>query len=128
MGKNKNVSEFEGFISALEDVPKELRENKKGDPQVISLKTALTQILAEIDTPKLMDFGCGKGTLIPILSDIPDFKDKRGMYIGVNMPEIEDDVMTAFVKSGFYKDPGSELLDYEAFISKIDEMESNIII
>jgi len=114
----------ESDVSGLKDT----QENKKGDPQVISLKTALTQILAEIDTPKLMDFGCGKGTLIPILSDIPDFKTKKGAYIGVNKPEIEDEIRIAFTKSGFYKNPGSDLLNYEEFISKSDEMVCNIII
>ena len=127
MEENKKVSEIERFTTDLEEGPKELRENKKGDPQVISLKTALTQILAEIDTPKLMDFGCGKGTLIPILSDIPDFNDKKGVYIGINKPEIEDEIRIAFTKSGFYKNPGSELLNYEEFISKIGEIEGNII-
>ena len=126
--KNKNISEIESFITDLEEGPKELRETKKGDPQVISLKTALTQLLAEIDTPKLMDFGCGKGTLIPLLSDIPDFKDKKGVYIGINKPEIGDEISIAFTKSGFYKNPGSELLNYEEFISKIDEIACNIII
>ena len=101
---------------------KEPQENKKGDPQVISLKTALAQILAKIDSPKLMDFGCGKGTLIPILSDIPDFKDKKGVYIGINKPEIGDEIRIAFMKSNFYKNPGSDLLNYEDFISKIDEI------
>ncbi len=124
---NKKVSEIESLITDLEEGPKELLENKKGDPQVISLKTALAQILAEIDTPILMDFGCGNGTLIPILSDIPDFKDKKGVYVGINKPEIGDEIRIAFTKSGFYKNPGSELLNYEEFISKIDEIEGNII-
>ena len=125
---NKKVPEIESLITDLEEEPKELLENKMGDPQVISLKTALTHILAEINTPKLMDFGCGKGTLIPILSDIPDFEDKNGVYIGINKPEIEDEIRIAFTKSGFYKNPGSELLNYEEFISKIDEVKCNIII
>jgi hypothetical protein len=33
------------------------------------------------------------------LSDIPDFKDKKGVYIGVNKPEIEDEIRIAFMKS-----------------------------
>jgi hypothetical protein len=125
---NKKVPEIESLITNLEEEPKELLENKMGDPQVISLKTALTHVLAEIDTPKLMDFGCGKGTLIPILSNILDFKDKNGVYIGINKLEIADEIRIAFTKSGFYKHLGSDLLNYEEFISKSDEIACNIII
>ena len=120
-------SDIERLESSLEKEPGESSECKKGDPQIISLKTSLSSILTEIKLPKLIDFGCGKGTLIQILTDIQGFNTKNGAYIGINKTEIGEDVSVAFVKSGFYKNHESLLLNYEDFL-KSNDINCNIIV
>ena len=125
--ENRVDSDIKRLESSLEKEPGESNECKKGDPQIISLKTGLSSILTEIKLPKLIDFGCGKGTLIQILTDIQGFKTKNGAYIGINKTEIGENVSVAFVKSGFYKNHGSLLLNYEDFL-KSNDINCNIIV
>ena len=115
MDTDSEALELKRFISKLEAHPEEIESNKEWDPQIISLKTALSTIFSELISPVLMDFGCGKGTLIPLLQEMPDFVKKKGVYIGINAPEIGENLSSKFVLSGFYKNPGSLLLNYNDF-------------
>lgn len=127
MGEHKDVSDIERFVTSIKQLSEEQKEQKKGDPQQISLKTALVQILKDIKSPKILDFGCGNGTLIPILQSIPDFSNNNGIYVGVNNLDIGDEISQAFVKSNFYKNQGSILSNYSDFL-KMKDLEFNIII
>lgn len=112
-------------LSHIENPSPELNENKDGDPQVISLKTILTQILSEIESPIVMDFGAGKGTLIPILHEIQEFKN--GAYIAINRPIIGEELEQKFVKYKFYKNPKSELISFEDFFAYGNDVDVIVI-
>ena len=114
-------------LLSLEKLPIEQSKTGKADPQLISLKTALTHILEDMNSKKILDFGCGKGTLIPILCDILKSNDYNCIYIGVNVPEIEDDLRLTFTKSCLFGKEGSTLLNFSDFLEK-KNLQFNIIV
>lgn len=124
--EKQNIGNYEKrFISALENIPEELSKNKRGDPQIVSLKTVLAGILSETNYPKIMDFGCGKGTLIHTLHEISNFTNKKWVYIGINK-EIGKDLIDTF--SQLCKmNHESQLLKYSDFL-EIDKIDCNIIV
>ena len=124
----KNDGDSLDELSCIEKSPSELSGNKNGDPQVISLKTALTQIISEIDSPVVMDFGAGKGTLIPLLAEIQGFENENGTYIAVNKPVIEDDLKLLFTEYDFYRKPNSRLIDFEDFFGLEMDGKCNVIV
>ena len=114
-------------LLSLEELPTEQSKIERADPQLIALKTALTQILEGMNLIKILDFGCGKGTLIPMLCDISKYNDYNCSYIGVNVPEIEDELKLTFVKSCFFEKEESILLNFSDFLEKRD-LQFNVIV
>ncbi|RZB28839.1 MAG: hypothetical protein AEth_01715 [Candidatus Argoarchaeum ethanivorans] len=118
---------IEKCLHSLEELPAEQSKVERADPQLISLKTALTQILEDMNLIKILDFGCGKGTLIPILCDILKCNDYNCTYIGVNVPEIEDELKLTFSNSCFFGKEGSTLLNFSDFLENRD-LQFNVIV
>lgn len=127
MEKDEKISYIGKRLLPLEKLPLEQSEIGRADPQLISLKTVLTQILEGMNLKKLLDFGCGKGTLIPILCDILKSNGYNCTYIGVNVPEIEDELKSTYMNSCFFGKKGSTLLNFSDFLENRD-LQFNVIV
>jgi len=73
------------FISGFEEPPGEQSGDTQNDPQIMRTIGFIEGKLQDAQVPlKILDYGCGKGTLINELKNISQFMNGEHEYIGVN--------------------------------------------
>ncbi|MBU6390824.1 MAG: HEAT repeat domain-containing protein, partial [Planctomycetes bacterium] len=79
------------FISGFKEPPGEQSGDTQNDPQIMNIVGFLRSELRRNQKPlKILDYGCGKGTLINELKNISRFMNGKHEYIGVNYKSTKD--------------------------------------
>ncbi|MDE1889222.1 MAG: HEAT repeat domain-containing protein [Planctomycetota bacterium] len=99
---DQEAQRFLKFISGFKELHGEQSGDTQNDPQIMNIVGFLRSELRRDQKPlKILDYGCGKGTLINELKNISRFMSGKYEYIGVNYKSTKDAEEQAR-KCGFY--------------------------